>query len=49
LGFEYFSQYPKWIERITKEDVLRVAKQYLNPHRYALVVVGNAAKAKLKQ
>ena len=49
LGFEYFSQYPKWIERVTKEDVLRVAKQYLNPHRYALVVVGNAAKAKLKQ
>ena len=49
LGFEYFSQYPKWIERVTKEDVLRVAKQYLNPQRYALVVVGNAAKAKLKQ
>jgi zinc protease len=49
LGFEYFSQYPKWIERVTKEDVLRVAKQYLNTQRYALVVVGNAAKAKLKQ
>ena len=48
LGFEYFSQYPKWIERVTKEDVQRVAKQYLNPQRYALVVVGNAAKAKLK-
>ena len=37
-------QYPKWIERVTKEDVLRVAKQYLNPQRYALVVVGNAAR-----
>ena len=49
LGFEYFSQYPKWIERVTKEDVLRVAKQYLNTQRYALVVVGNTAKAKLKQ
>ena len=49
LGFEYFSQYPKWIERVTKEDVLRVAKQYLSPQRYALVVVGNVAKAKLKQ
>ena len=48
LGFEYFSQYPKWIERVTKEDVQRVAKQYLNPQRYALVVVGNVAKAKLK-
>src|SRR4029078_6369846 len=49
LGFEYFSQYPKWIERVTKEDVLRVAKQYLNTQRYALGVVGTAAKAKLKQ
>jgi zinc protease len=48
LGFEYFSQYPKWIERVTKEDVQRVAKQYLDPQRYALVVVGNVAKAKLK-
>lgn len=48
LGFEYFSQYPKWIERVTKEDVQRVAKQYLDPQRYALVVVGNVTKAKLK-
>jgi zinc protease len=48
LGFEYFSQYPKSIERVTKEDVLRVAKQYLEPQRYVLVVVGNQAKAKVK-
>jgi zinc protease len=48
MGFEYFSQYPKWIERVTKEDVQRVAKQYLDPQRYALVVVGNLAKAKVK-
>lgn len=49
LGFEYFSQYPKWIERVTKEDVQRVAKQYLDPQHYALVVVGNVAKAKVRQ
>ncbi len=49
LGFEYFSQYPKWIERVTKEDVQRAAKQYLDPARYALVVVGNVAKAKVRQ
>ncbi len=48
LGFDYFSQYPKWIERVTKEDVQRVAKQYLNPQHYALVVVGNIAKAKIR-
>lgn len=49
LGFEYFSQYPKWIERVTKDDVLRVAKQYLDPQHYALVVVGNIGKAKVRQ
>jgi len=48
LGFDYFSQYPKWIERVTKEDVQRVAKQYLDPQHYALVVVGNIAKAKVR-
>lgn len=48
LGFEYFSQYPKWIDRVTKDDVQRVAKQYLDPHRYALVVVGNLSKAKVR-
>jgi zinc protease len=48
LGFEYFSDYPKWIDRVTKEDVQRVAKQYLDPKRYALVVVGDLTKAKVK-
>lgn len=48
LGFEYFSQYPKWIDRVTKDDVQRVAKQYLDPQHYALVVVGNIAKAKVR-
>ncbi|MGZ8380876.1 MAG: M16 family metallopeptidase [Nitrospira sp.] len=48
LGFDYFSQYQKWIERVTKEDVQRVAKQYLDPQHYALVVVGNIAKAKVR-
>jgi zinc protease len=48
LGFDYFSQYTKWIERVTKEDVQRVARQYLDPQHYALVVVGNTAKAKIR-
>jgi zinc protease len=48
LGLDYFSRYPKLIEQVTKEDVLRVAKQYLNPARYALVVVANQQKAKVK-
>jgi zinc protease len=49
LGLDYFTQYPKAIEKVTKEDVLRVAKQYLDPQHYALVVVGAIAKAKVKQ
>jgi zinc protease len=48
LGLEYFSEYPRWIEKVTKDDVLRVARQYLHPDRYALVLVGNAAQAKIK-
>lgn len=48
LGLEYFSHYPKQIEQVTAEDVLRVAKQYLHPNRYALVAVGKMAEAKLK-
>lgn len=49
LGLDYFTEYPRSIERVTNEDVLRVAKQYLHPDRYALVLVGNLAKAKITQ
>ena len=48
LGLDYFTKYPKLIEQVTKDDVLRVAKQYLHPNRYALVVVANQTKAKVK-
>lgn len=48
LGLDYFSRYPKLIEQVTKEDVLRAAKQYLHPNRYALVVVANQNRAKVK-
>jgi len=49
LGLDYFTQYPRWIERVTKDDVQRISKQYLHPDRYALVLVGNLAKAKIRQ
>ena len=49
LGLDYFTQYPRAIEKVTKDDVLRVAKQYLDPQHYALIVVGSIAKAKVKQ
>ncbi len=47
LGLDYFNQYPRWIDRVTKDDILRVSRQYLDPHHYALVVVGDQAKAKV--
>ena len=49
LGLEYFTDYPTLINEVTKADVLRVAKQYLHPERYVLVVVGDQAKAKVGQ
>ena len=49
LGLEYFTDYPQWIEQVTKQDVLRAANTYLDPKRYVLVVVGDQAKAKVKQ
>ncbi|MFM8552625.1 MAG: M16 family metallopeptidase [Nitrospiraceae bacterium] len=48
LSADYFTQYPSWIAKVTKDDVLRVAKQYLNPSNYVLVVVANQAKAQVK-
>jgi zinc protease len=48
LGLEYFSDYPKQIEKVTQEDILRVAKTYLSPEKMSLVVVGNLSEAKVK-
>ena len=47
LGLEYFTDYPRQIEAVTKADVLRVARQYLHPDHYVLVVVGDQSKAKV--
>jgi zinc protease len=49
LGLEYFAQYPAWINKVTADDVMRVAKQYLHPDRYALVAVGKMSEAKLSK
>jgi len=49
LGLSYFQDYPKAINAVTKEDVLRVAQKYLNPDVYALVVVAKLAAAKIDQ
>ncbi len=48
LGLEYDKKYPDYINSVTKEDVLRVAKKYLTPEAGVLVVVADQKKAQLK-
>jgi len=48
LGLDYVDKYPAIINAVTKEDILRVAKEYLDTRNYVLVVVGDMEKAKLK-
>ena len=48
LGDDYADKYVSHIMAVTKEDVQRVAKKYLNPGKYTLVVVGNLKEAGLE-
>ncbi len=48
LGLDYIEKYPSYINAVTKEDVMRVAKKYLNTRGFVLVVVGDPEKVKLK-
>ena len=45
LGLDYPDKYPSLIQSITREEVLRVAKKYLHPKKYILVVVANLKEA----
>jgi len=40
LGFDYLEKYPAMINAVTVDDVLGVARKYLDPGRMATVVVG---------
>jgi zinc protease len=48
LGLDYAEKFPEYINSITKEDILRVAKKYLDPENYVLVVVADQKKAHVK-
>ena len=48
LGLDYPERYPDIIRRISREDVLRVARRYLQPEKLIVVVVADQAKAALK-
>lgn len=45
LGGDYPIKYPSLINSVTREEVLRVAKKYLHPENYILVVVANLKQA----
>jgi zinc protease len=45
LGLDYPEKYPSLIQSVTREEVLRVAKKYLHPKRYVLVIVANLKEA----
>ena len=48
LGLDYPDRYPKMINSLTKDDILKVARRYLNTDNYIMVVVGDLEKAGIK-
>jgi zinc protease len=44
LPDDYYQQYAKAIAAVSKEDVLRVAKQYIDVDNLAIIIVGDRAK-----
>ena len=44
LGLDYPDRYADLIRKVTRDDVQRVAKQYLQPERLITVIVGNLKK-----
>ncbi len=44
LGLDYPERYPDLISKVTRDDVLRVAKQYLRPDQLVTVIVANQQK-----
>lgn len=48
LGLNYVEKYPQYINSVTKDDILRVAKKYLDNENYILIVVADQEKAQIK-
>ena len=45
LGLDYPEKFPALIRAVSREDVMRVAKRYLDPGRPIIVIVGNLKEA----
>jgi len=39
LGFDHYQRYPQEIQKVTKEDVHRIAKKYFNLEAYAIAMI----------
>ncbi len=48
LGLDYPEKYPSLVRSVTREEILRVAKKYLCPQKYVLVIVANLKEAGLE-
>jgi zinc protease len=46
LGFDHYQKYPLEIQKVSKEDVHRVAKEYFNLEAYAIAVIRPATEKK---
>ncbi|MGZ7033024.1 MAG: hypothetical protein ACXVIJ_13775, partial [Thermoanaerobaculia bacterium] len=44
LPEDYFDRYRENIDAIGKDDIVRVARRYINPDRTLIVIVGNASQ-----
>ncbi len=49
LGRDYAERYPRLIQKVSRDDVLRVARKYLHPDRDLLVVVADLKAAALSE
>ena len=46
LPADYWDTYPEKIAAVTADDVLRIAKKYINPENAQIVAVGDASQDK---
>jgi zinc protease len=44
LAEDYYQQFAKAVNAVTREDFVRVAKQYIDPDKLAIVIVGDRSK-----
>ncbi len=49
LGLDYLDQYARYIETVTKDDIIRVAQKYIDAENFAIVAVAKQEKAGLME